>query len=538
MNIIRIIRSQCDRRMKRDESGVAIMSVILVMFMILIMSTLVLGIVLSQVRPTLFSNKNTRTISAAQAGVDATISQIRNATTVDAAGETVGEIHYLPCQASGAVDGSDASTSFSATIRYYKEDPEGREKQWLEDEALECFQGPSAFGLKAVPHFAIITSIGMDETATVMSDVADRTIEVKYTFPLTTRTISGGQIMDSNSQFCLVAETLTTGSRVRYRKAESESCKEKSPQNLWSWRSDYMIHLSSTDLDGQLPLCLSGRASNSTPVAMTLRPCTLEKTDPLGQRFSWTGQHTWLGQNSSNTGYGNSYIVNSRSSVREGDTISVSTSTNNPKPVPLPAVGKGNASSETDQVVNQSLFGRCLDVTDEQIDKAFMITYPCKQDPTGNGSFSWNHKWYYAEPDADQGESSVKTTISVRPGGTKNCLITTTREGIVAGGRPDGVAVGSYKPEKFPRFRTSDNRIDCSSASAQWTRNGDTGNPTTSWTIVDVNGRCLSASGSIISGNWNSIVVETCNGKDYQKWNVPDDPLEASLGDYKEVAGN
>lgn len=526
------------RLVGREDDGIALMSVILLIVVIGMLAVLMLGLVLAELRPTLYANKNTRTISASQAGIDAALSQIRNARTTDGSGSVVGDIHQLPCVVSGPVEDGSGATSFVAKVTYFADDPGDKDDAWRTANALTCYPGTGATGgLRKVPTHAVIESVGSDDSATVMADVANRSLEATYTFPLTTRTISGGQIMDSNYQYCLVAGSATVGSYIAFQPAEDARCKTPGDLNLWSWRSDYMIHLSSTDLDGRVPLCLSGRASNSTPVAMTLQECTLLTTDGLGQRFSWTGTHTWLGQNSDNTDYGSSYIVNADNNIGAGDRISVSTSTSNPKPVPLPAVGKGNASKATEQVVNQSQFGRCLDVTDTDISKAYMISYPCKQDPTGGGNFDWNHKWYYTEPDANLGQTSVKTTLRVTTGGTDYCLLTTDTQGIVAGGRPDGVNVGDYKPSMFPRFRTTSGGINCSgTGNSEWTRYADTGDVMTSWTFVDRNGRCLSANGDRVAGsNWNSIVVQTCDGKDYQKWNVPDDPIEASVGDFVET---
>lgn len=438
-------------RLRRDpEEGMALMSAMLLMIVITMLSLLVLGFVVSELRPTLYTNKNIRTSSAAQAGIEATISQIRNATTTDAAGNVVGDIHQLPCYVNGPVEGAPEGTTFTASVSYFAEDPVGRDEEWRADNALRCYTSGATIGLRAVPRYAVVRSEGLDPSAVVMDDVADRMIEATYTFPLMTRTISGGQILDANSQFCLVAETTSAGSTARFRSITGDLCKEPNERNLWSWRPDYMIHLSSSDLDGRVPLCLSGRASGSKPTRMTLKPCTLGSTDPDGQRFSWVGSHTWQGQNAANTDYSNSYIVNSDGSVSNGDYISVSTSTGNPKPVPLPAVGKGNASYESRQVVNQAEFGRCLDVTNERINYAFMISYPCKQDPTGLERFSWNHKWYYDEPDADLGQTSMPTKIRVNNGSDK-CLITPSSAGIVAGERPGGVSYGSFSAHRLDR---------------------------------------------------------------------------------------
>lgn len=523
-----------------DERGIALMSAILLIGVVSMLAILMLGLILAELRPTLYANKNSRTVSAAQAGVDAAISQIRNAITTDGAGNEFGDIHQLPCTVSGPVEGTSGQTSFTAQVSYFVDDPTGKDEAWRTANALTCYTGTgNNGGVRAVPRHAIISSSGVDATATVMASVANRSIEATYTFPLTTQTISGGAIMDGNVQYCLVADSATAGSNIRYQPAGDEKCSAASDTNRWSWRNDYMIHLSSTDLGGKIPLCLTGRNTGNSKVPMTLQPCTADPADPLGQRFSWTGQHTWRGQNDANTAGIDSYITNENGTVSTGDRISVSRNTT-PPPVPLPAVGKGNASYQTNQVVNQSQFGRCLDVTDGRIARAYMIAYPCKQDPSGNGSFDWNHKWFYTEvPD---GQESVTTTIRVNHG-TDYCLITTAIEGLVAGTVPPddtalGSRVGENAPHRFPRFLTSGGGVNCSSVQTKWTRFGETGDITTSWTFQDSNGRCLSANGPLFgSSQWSSIVVETCNGSDLQKWNVPDDPVEAVLGDFVETTG-
>ena len=65
------------------DGGFAMLTVILLIMVCAAVSILMLGVVIAQVKPTVFEGKNTRTISAAEAGVDATTSQFRTATVVD-----------------------------------------------------------------------------------------------------------------------------------------------------------------------------------------------------------------------------------------------------------------------------------------------------------------------------------------------------------------------------------------------------------------------------------------------------------------------
>jgi hypothetical protein len=57
-----------------------------------------------------------------------------------------------------------------------------------------------------------------------------------------------------------------------------------------------------------------------------------------------------------------------------------------------------------------------------------------------------------------------------------------------------------------------------------WMMNVDTGNRTTSYTVVAASGRCLDLGTPQGSGGvtqWSSIVTNTCDGTPGQKWNAP-----------------
>ena len=463
---------------------------------------------------------------------------MRNAESPDDAGIDMGDIHKLPCSVTGTVDGTGGANRYEVSIAYFAADPAGMTDAWKATNALTCYTGTGANGgLRALPHFAIVASEGFDDSATAQANKADRTLEATYTFQLTTRKVSGGMIMDANSSFCLVARSANSGANIWYRPASSTDCASQTDLNSWSWRDDYMIHLTSTDKDGKIPMCLTGRATGSTPIKMTLKACTTTSTDPDGQRWSWTGDYTWRGQKADNSGYADTYIVNQDSVVDSGDYLSVANTPTNKSLTPLGAVGKGNASYATHQVVNQNYFGRCLDVTNTRIYYSYMIAYPCKQDPSGNLAFDWNHKWYYAEPDATVEYVSTQVTVN---NGSNYCLITAT-----SGGLQGAPVYSGYSGYKFPRFVVGNDTsysANCGSTSATWKRYGYSVDPKKAYTIQDKNGLCLSASGPRITqdgaaGTWTSIIVETCDGSDNQKWNVPDTPIGASIGDYQETTG-
>ena len=64
------------KALERRDEGIALLSVILLMVVLTTFAIIVLGLVLAQVTPTLYTNKNSRTLVAAQAGIDAAVGVI------------------------------------------------------------------------------------------------------------------------------------------------------------------------------------------------------------------------------------------------------------------------------------------------------------------------------------------------------------------------------------------------------------------------------------------------------------------------------
>jgi hypothetical protein len=299
---------------------------------------------------------------------------------------------------------------------------------------------------------------------------------------------------------------------------------------LWVYDTDYEIKLASTTVTGSTSLCITGPATagGSTQDA-TLQACKA-KTDAArwNQLWSWTGSYTWQGQNQS-ISTGNS-TYNLAGPIAVGNRLKVQSSGTNGAFNPASTVGAGAASYETLQIVNYLEFGRCLDVTDTDIGKSFMIAYPCKQDPSGTGTpagtgkLDWNHKWYYSEPPAPPGNPNGTTapltqTISVKvnnDSSKKYCLLT-----------PDPAATS---PTIYPTF------AGCTSSNLQkWTRIKNAGVYLDSYLFVDTFGRCLSVgkSNDLYKG-WSKIVVAPCDGSLAQKWNSPAATTGGEVGGYRE----
>jgi len=503
-----------DERMKRvradDEGGVALVSAILFMVLLTGVSLVLLGVIVGQVAPAYVAQKSTRTVYAAQAGLQAGLGSIRSAAAApDAAGVIFGDPNLLVCSFTGKLDGADATVSYAVRIRYFLDDPTGKTDTWQASNDLCPSSGVGKPSQQ--PYYASVLSEGK-APATPGNAASDgnRKLQAIYKFRVSNVNVPGGRINALDTGDCMHAVSKAAGAFVRYM--ASSGCTDDDRQ-LWVYDDSYQIALASTTLEGQTPLCITG-SSTGTTVRVTLQNC-LTTAARWNQLWSWVGSASWLGQkNPISAGNSNNCLTNLTTGgikyLAVGTACSGGFS-------PEPAVGAGAASYATKQIVNYKEFGRCADVTDGDINKSFMISYPCKQDPTGTGvQLNWNHKWYYTEP--TDAEAYRATQIFVRVNDStaasdKKCLRSPTS--------------GNYVT--FTTCNASDTR-------QTWKRYYENGSYAQSYLFVDVADRCLAADGNDkYNSNWSRLVVTSCNGNENQKWNAPATYNDAAFGGFKEV---
>jgi hypothetical protein len=509
-----------------DESGVAMITALLAILVTAMFAIVMLGVILSQVVPTQLQQATTRTVFAAEAGVNAVVGQIRNAQNgPDGAGKIFGKLTMLPCTASGTVNSSGTSLNYQATIQYYIEDPTPQPDSWRATHALSCSAG---VGPSEAPTHALIKSSGTGLVVQNVSGNLQRTIEVVYAFQISNANIPGGYIYSWDKskpgvpdRFCLEAQAPGVGYNVKY--VAATDCGTKDARQLWVYDKDYRIKLASstTTNSGADSLCITGVPNGSTPVKVTLELCS----DPSllsNQLWSWMGNATWQGENGGITDYSSYYLSSGVSgTVGIGSYLQVWNQSGagewenfNPDP----RVGPAKAGIDTHQIVNYSEFGRCADVTHTDIAANQLIAYPCKQDPSlAQNKLAWNHKWYYAEP-ANKSGSLGPQQITVNNGSTY-CL----------------TSVNANKG--FVTFKT------CSSSDAgqKWTRYANMNNVyDDSWLFKDGYGRCLDLGpwyhlGLSDQESWSTLVTNPCDSTLGQKWNAPPDLSPATLGGYWEL---
>lgn len=518
------------RAERNDDSGAALITALLAILLTATFAIVLLGVLLSQTAPTQLQQATTRTVFAAEAGVNAVVGQIRNAEDVpDATGKIYGDTSQLPCTATGTVDDAVGALEYVVSVQYFTEDPTNQSDAWRSTHALLCSPGA---GPSQDPTHAVITSEGTGLTVESAPGDVSRKVEVVYEFQVTNSNVPGGYIYSFDQsitfdRFCLQADGAYVGANVRYIAAAD--CGTNDNLQLWVYDTDYMIKLAVTTLPtfGSPALCITGTPNGSLAVPVTLTECkSTTDASRWNQLWSWEGGARWRGQqNPISYGY-SGYTLNSGSysSPSVGTLLHVwNQGANNQEwgsYDPDPRVGAGAAGFATHQIVNYLEFGRCADVTHGNPGEPQMITYPCKQDPDPSQSrLNWNHKWYYSEPAGGVGVSAAQQIYVWAWDSTKYCLRSTNSEG------------------GFVTFTTS---CSTSDPGQQWYRYGDTGAYDTSYTFHDGYGRCLDLGpwykqGTSSQEPWSTMVTSSCSSSLGQKWNAPADTISASLVGYWEL---
>ncbi|PWB97473.1 RICIN domain-containing protein [Salinibacterium hongtaonis] len=510
------------------EGGVALITTVFFMVMLAGLSFVLLGVILGQLGPAYMAQKSTKTVYAAQAGLQAGLSSLRTASKTIGAGQVVGDPAELPCTLAGTVDGEDATTTYSTSIRYYSEDPSSRlaplpsgaENPWLETNKIAC----SATGVATQPKFAYVLSRGIAESSETRSeDEGNRLLGAVYTFKVKNENVPGGRIYNesttpSASRCLQVNGSPVVGAKVKV--VTPALCQGNDDRELWVYDTSYQIKLSSTLLSDPT-LCITGPTTAAG--AGTAGDITLQKCEGrFNQLWGWTGDDSWKQSRSATD-----LQIGTRCLSMTGTMLRVENSCSSTGFAPDPAIGAGAASKLTEQVVNYLEFGRCLDVTSANLStgKNYLISYPCKQDP--GAPVYWNHVWKYTEPAGTPGSTQITQQVWGRenndPAGERYCLQAPTA----------GAAQPAYATIKSPcAASVTDQRV-------MWTRIVNIDDYQSSYVFRDFTGtRCLTVDPmQKHSDKYSSKVkVSACTGTTDQKWNAPPTTVGGTFGGFKELA--
>ena len=447
-----------------------------------------------------------RALDAAQAGLDVAMARI--STAVDASG--AGDRTLLPCGPynNGAVGGSRAST-YQVTIVYRT--PGGT--------AINC----SGAGAASTPGTADLVSIGTDTSSGV-----SRTVSATYQFRTTNQNIPGGliRIFPTAADLCLDAGSSapTTGTALR-----TSTCRPGSPQQTFVYGDQLYLYLKSSVTDADpLGMCVDAGAVPHTTngVAVTFQPC--QAVVAAREQWSFNDHANFEGTSDGvvtdnfclsipTPGVPSPIVLNFNNAG--GNAYCKGVSDPGHTMAPAASVGAGAAAKAgSPQVINFAQFGRCMDVTNKDVNIGYVEVYPCKQAPDPS-KVSWNQQWVV--PTLATGQASttgqIKTVKNTNPTGTY-CLSS-----------PLTTAAGAYPvPATCPAGTPVDG------AATTWTINGDTGTYSTSYTMVDGVGNCLAATDPDVpnpdlnvggSQSFSKVIVAPCTGSTLQKWDAPPNVL-------------
>ncbi len=494
----RWMRPTRGERLSNERGSMVILMMVVLVGMML--CALLIPTIITQDRATRFDITRVQALDAAQSGIDVTLGMLRASVS-----SAIGDSSKLPCGPVSGTVNSNSVAAYSVTIEYFTLDPVIEPYP-----PMKCSTGYGTFDAllgATTPGFARFTSTGTVGTATNGS-TAGRTLVTTYVFRTSNVNILGGivQIQPTGSaSLCMDvgSPTAPAGTAVVL-----QPCSRSNPpaaQQVFAYRTDLTLQLvSSITAANPNGLCLnSARTPAKSGDAVRLFQC-----GPLGlpatytQQWSYNdnGQYQAAQSDSAATGWLPNLCMNVSTQVANQAVVLGACGSGW---VPSPSVGPGAAALP--QWINFSEFGRCLDVTNQDVRHPFLIAYPCKQNPFP-GAKPWNQAFW--APAIPAGEASVTGQIFT-DNGQKYCLTSPGTDGGL-------VTVKT-----------------CVTGSAQqtWTINdGDNSlNYSTKYTIVG-GSLCLGLSAPSASlPLWSTIDVETCSGTKEQKWNANPNVLNPTL---------
>jgi hypothetical protein len=492
---------------RAGESGSIPLALLLTLIGIAL-SALLLPLILTQVSGSRADIRRIHALHAAQAGLDVALGHIRAAED----GADNGVLAGLPCGVFSGNVGAGGTARYQVNVDYFSTDPQGRSDTWIAANRIPCVAGGGAF---TSPAFGLLRSVGTDEPTGAIGSVPGRSLRATYTFETTNQNIAGGLIhvylTDTSTDLCMDAGS---GAPAAGTNLQMQLCSAGRPQQTFAYNPNLTILLVSSKTS-LLPLgmCLDAGTPQALGNVVEFQPCAAT-THPQ-QQWSINDSANLEGTadglaldgfcfNVLNPDAAGSYVV--LGSVADGtchggyDNVQTFS--------PEASVGAGASGASAHQLVNFNQFGRCLDVTEQKVAFAYLISWPCKQAPNP-ANITWNQKWLL--PAVAAGDTSGTGPITTNPTAGLYCLHS-----------PESTAPGGYVTVALcPAGATP--------AAMRWTVDLDTGVYATSYQIRDDLGYCLMPTDPGLTPadlypkgqQISKIVVAECDGSTLQKWNAP-----------------
>lgn len=485
---------------RSDERGS--MSILLLVVLVgLMFGSLLVPMIITSSRTSSFDKTRVQALDAAQAGIDVTLGAIRSSVT-DGAGISA----KLPCgPGSGTLTGT-ATSSYAVVVEYFTADP----GLSTNPTPMKCVAGYGPYDvatLATTPGYARITSTGT-ANSTANGAAPSRTLVSTYVFLTSDVYTVGGQLQISGGSAALCIDAGTAP--VAGTALVLQTCSTSSPlsaQQVFAYRTDLTLQLvSSVTTATPLGLCLvSARTPAVAGDAVKLATCGALGTPVYSQQFSYNdnGQYQASQADSATTGALPNLCLNVNN-LSAGQAVVIGGCGSGW----IPSASLGAGAAALPQWINFNEFGRCLDVTGQNVNAAYLIDYPCKQNPYPSAK-TWNQ--LFTAPANTTKLDSVSGQIYTTVNNTRYCL---SSPGTVNG---------------YITVRT------CVTGDTlqNWTLySGNATLPYSSrYTIV--NGSLCMGLGTPNAGltAWSTIIVETCTGATDQKWNAVAGLLSSSVKD-------
>lgn len=474
-------------------------------------------------------------LHAAQAGLDIGLAQVRGAVKTNAiTGAEEGDRSALPCSPLTGTVGAGNASSYTVSVNYYRTDPQGKDAAWLTDNAISC---ATVNGPQYVPAYARFTAVGKAVTG---GRTLTRTLSGTYVLHTTNANIYGGLIhayrtSSSVKDYCIAASSGDPSTTT----VTMQLCSPGAVSQTWAYTDNLQIVLVASQKPSRpLGMCLEAGTTHVTGNVVTVQPCQGSKPSMYRQQWSFNGSAEFVGSElTAGTNTDGSCFYREFDGVADSQLLLVvnssacnTSSVNARRWSPDAAVGAGMAASPAGQavgqLVNYNQFGRCLDVTEKNVNFGHLIAWPCKQNPNP-ANVEWNQRYNLPALDSSKAgtaDNHATGTITTN-NGTLYCLTS-----------PLSTAVGQYVQTKT-----------CTGANNQrWTVYGETNKYASSYQIIDSTGQyCLqprdpkSANPDYYQPTTykiSKIYVAECDGSTLQKWNADQNVIAAlALKDVKET---
>jgi hypothetical protein len=479
----------------------------------LTLSALLTPMVITQLRATTVDVDRLHGLHAAESGLEVGLSQLRAADD----GTGTGVLSRLPCGPfQGTVGiGAAGNARYQVTIAYFGTDPTGKSDAWLAANAMTCLPGAGTYN---VPGFALLRAKGTDVATGPFPTANVRELRATYKLRTSNENIPGGLVhvykTSTSNDLCMDAGSTQPAAGTA---VQMQACDDTSRKQQFAYQRNLNLVLVSS-LTALTPqgMCLDAGTPHLAGSLVRFQPCTAVTS--AKQQWSLNDSANFEGTsdgvnldgfcfNVQSQDVAGSFVIlgqASASKCRRGyDNIETFS--------PDAQVGAGAASAASGQLVNFRQFARCIDVTEANLNFAYMIVWPCKQAPDPSRVL-WNQRW--AMPTIAVNAYTATGTIVTNPPSGPYCLRS-----------PRTTAASRYVTVTSCPGATA-------TQSTTWTVHGDTGEYDTSYIITDADDHCLAPlAGTDYYPNGQQIsklVVRDCDGSTLQKWNANPNVLKPS----------